>query len=77
MVVVHVPDGVAAAIDSVAAEIGALEVDATRFPPHATGHRSPGYETATNRVEIHAKAEDGVLRVLGPGADDDALEPLD
>jgi hypothetical protein len=76
MVVVHVPDGVAATIDTVATEIGSLEVDVTRFPPHAKGHRSPGFETAGNRVEIHAEAADGVVRVLGPVAADDALEPL-
>jgi uncharacterized membrane protein len=76
MVVIHVPDGVAATIDTVTPATGSLQADVTRFPPYHGGHRSPDYETATNRVEIHADVAGGMIRVLGPSAAADALEPF-
>jgi uncharacterized membrane protein len=74
MVVIHVPDGVAATVDAVPTATGGVDVDVARFPASADGFRSPDYATASNRVAITADVGGGLLRVLGPGATDDALE---
>ncbi len=58
-VVLRVPEGVAARIDAGAA-VGAVDVDARRFP----GQQSPDFETAANRVEITARIGAGSLSVV-------------
>jgi hypothetical protein len=63
MVVLRVPDGVAAMIDGTA---GSIDVDADRFPLDAGHYRSPDYATATNRVDIRADVPSGALMVAGP-----------
>jgi hypothetical protein len=65
MVVLRVPDGVAATIHAAA---DAIEIDTARFPPHDGDYRSPGYETATNRVDIRAAVPSGAVTVTGPPA---------
>ena len=65
VVVLRVPDGVSATIRS-ASPGGLTEVDTIRFPPHDDEYRSPGYETATNRVEIRADIALGSFSVTGP-----------
>ena len=60
MVVVRVPEGVAAWIRGT----GAMEVDLERFPLGAGGdYRSPDFETARNRVDIRADLGSGALSV--------------
>ena len=62
MVVVRVPDGVAAWIRG--AGSGSIELDPERFPPYAGGEfRSPDFETARNRIDIRADLGSGALSV--------------
>jgi TMEM175 potassium channel family protein len=65
MVVVRVPDGVSATIRA-ASPGGLTGVDTARFPLRDDVYRSPGYETATNRVDIRADVAFGSLTVTGP-----------
>lgn len=47
----HVPPGVEASITTRSA-LASTSIDETRFPPAAGGFRSPGFESAQDRVEI-------------------------
>ena len=63
LVVLRVPDGVAATISAAGDGTGAIEIDTERFPPYEGGYRSPDYETAANRVDIRAELPAGSLTV--------------
>ena len=52
---IDVPQGVAARIDSDTV-LSSTRIDSTRFPETAAVHRSPDYDTATNRVSIKIDA---------------------
>jgi uncharacterized membrane protein len=69
MVVVRVPDGVAAAIRAAGTGSGSIQVDTARFPLYEGGYRSADYETATNRVDLRAELPMGSLTVTGPASD--------
>jgi len=62
-VVLRVPDGVAATISAAGSGAGSIDIDDARFPPHEGGYRSPGYESAANRVDIRADVPAGSLTV--------------
>lgn len=61
-VTVEVPAGVAAWIKGRMA-IGATKVDETRFPREPDGWKSPGYETAVNRVYLEIDGAFGAVLV--------------
>jgi hypothetical protein len=62
LIVVRIPDGVAARIRAPGA--GAVAVDLARFPPHAESEfRSPDFGTATDRIDIRADLPGGALRI--------------
>ena len=63
LVVLQIPDGVAASIAEVGGGAGSIELDDARFPPHEGGYRSPDYESAVNRVDIRADLPAGSLSV--------------
>ena len=63
LVVLRVPDGVAATIAAAGGGAGSIQLDDARFPPHEGGFRSPDYESAVNRVDIRADVPDGSLKV--------------
>lgn len=60
---VEIPTGVAADIH-VSGGIGGRDVDRTRFQSLGGGHyRSPNYDTAANRVDLHANLGVGQLTI--------------
>jgi hypothetical protein len=61
---IEVPLGVAARIRTRLA-LGSTQIDQARFPASSGGYESPGYATATNRVEIDVQGGVGSLRVVG------------
>lgn len=61
-VTVRVPEGVAARIHALSA-VGSAEVDTARFPRSGGIYQSPDFETALNRVEIHAKMGAGSITI--------------
>lgn len=58
----RVPEGVAARVTG-SAGLASIDV-AGRFPKVAGGWESPGFSTATDRVEIHAEVGVGAVEVL-------------
>lgn len=60
---IEVPAGVAVRLHS-RMGLGSVNVDQSRFPAVAGGYASADYETATNRVEIHAEGGVGSLRLV-------------
>ena len=67
LVVLRVPEGVAASIRA-ASPGGLTEIDIARYPLHDDVYRSPGYDTATNRLDIRADVALGSLSVTGPAS---------
>jgi TMEM175 potassium channel family protein len=63
-IVVHVPRGVAAAIQA-EQTLGGVVVDVVRFPEIVSQHlyRSPDYDEAVNRVDIHARMSLGSIQI--------------
>lgn len=61
-VIVDVPQGVAARIRG-KVTLGSTEVDEARFPRTETGWASPGYETASDRVDIAVEGGFGSVRI--------------
>jgi hypothetical protein len=59
---VRVPPGVAARIQS-RGGLASIQVDEGRFPRTGTGHQSPDYETAANKVEIDAQMGAGSIEI--------------
>jgi len=61
---IEVPAGVAVRLRS-RMGLGSVNVDQSRFPAVPGGYASADYETAANRVEIHAEGGVGSLRLVG------------
>ncbi len=60
---ITIPEGVAARID-VAVNVGALEIDESRFPREGAYYISPGFEDATNRIYLKIELNAGRVEVL-------------
>jgi hypothetical protein len=60
---IEVPAGVAVRLRSKMG-LGSVNVDQSRFPASPGGYASADYETAANRVEIHAEGGVGSLRLV-------------
>jgi hypothetical protein len=53
---VEIPPGVAARIRTGGGGLSSIAVDEARFPPAAGGYASPGYDQASDRVELTVQA---------------------
>jgi hypothetical protein len=59
---IHVPEGVAGSI-RVKSGLAGVDIDTTRFPVSGSGYQTPGYETATNKVDINIETGVGGVEI--------------